>query len=358
MFKNSKHTFFTLILILGMECLSSQMIRLNQTFHWITENELFYQTIEKTEQSSMTTDLESWFRQEKNLTKFTPSPVTTLLTPSTKNNSHSLLIAYPISEHTLTTLTASNQYFENQNHYIQTLFNLTNQSENQIYQAIDFEIYSSQNLLVQPNEDIVKLLDSQKSGTLHLRLYPNKNQVLFLYLGNDYPFISVEINDEKVPSCDLIQYSIQPQEEVIDLVLTFHLSEKDKKFNLPEFKVLNSTLITTLQSHLNDSPFDTLSLQVNQLEGTLHSNESTYLLINIPYHSNWHAFLHSKEVPIYKLDTNSMAIPIEKGTEDFTLIYYPRYLQIGTSLSLITLGYHLIRKLFKKKGTSYEKQTL
>lgn len=355
-FNSQKRITLSLIILLLTEILSSQIIRLEQGTNWLKENKVYYQNTQHSETSVITTSLESWFRQEKKLTHFTSSPITTLLTSASSENLRSSLSTYFIANPFTNHLNPSNQYFENQNLYIKTLFNLSNHPKDKIFVPIDYEIYSSQNLSIYSDNEIIELLNSEEAGTLHLRLYPKENKELYLYLGQTASFISVQINNNPILSKDLIHYTIPEDSDVVDLIFTFNLNNNDKTVSLPKFQVLNSNLFETLATYLEESPFHSLTFEPNQIEGTFTTKESRYLLINIPYHPNWHAYTDSKEVPIYQLENECMIIPIEEEAENFTLSYHPRYLQIGMGISLITLTYHLIHKTNKRKEGYYERK--
>lgn len=345
-FKHHKKIFISLSLALMLECLVSQTTSLIQTSQWISENNYSYQELDQAETTSLASSLENWFRQETKTINPTLSPVTTLLTSSNETN-----LIYPLSsyfiENELSFSPLPNNYFENQNQYLQNIFNLKNNSENKAFLSIDSEIFSSQNLLVQSTTDTIELLNPEQTGTLRLRLYPNKNHELYIYLGNNHSLSDIKINNDSIQTNDLIYYKIKDSEEVVDILFTFSLEKKSFKF--PKFAVLNKTFIENMKDSLNLNPFNKVIFQPNKIEGELTTPQSNYLLVNIPYHENWSAFINSKEVTIKPFNNQAMLIPIEATDESFVLYYHPKYLQIGIIVSSITMFCHLIRKWNKKR---------
>lgn len=344
-FKFQYRVTHLLVFLLWMEISSSQLIQLQQSAYWFETNDIYYQVPYESETSVVVTSLESWFRQENHLTHFTPSPATSLLTSSNDSTLRYPFSAYFTSNPISSNFPRTHHYFETQNRYIKALFGLDNHPNHQIFLPINSDIYSSQNIDILSENKQIHLLDREKEGKLHLRLYPDENRELYLYLKNYQGIIGVEIDGQSYRPQDLIHYTIPQTHEVVNLIFTFQLKQSNSIISFPEIKVLHSTLFETLATDFQSSPFQSLKFELNRIEGELSCTEQPYLLINIPYHPNWKAFVDHKEVVLQSSINDCILVPIEKGTQLFELIYYPKYLEIGVGISVITLILHFVRKI-------------
>lgn len=129
-----------------------------------------------------------------------------------------------------------------------------------------------------------------------------------------------------------------------------------KIYNTLEFKEFNFfyTDIETLKyvsEKAQKLSFEITNFKDNKISGNITVKESDCnVFFTIPYDKGWKIYVDERKIiPQLSLDT-FISIPLEKGTYNIKLIYYPEYLFCGIIISLLSILIFILQQLLIRKN--------
>lgn len=112
-----------------------------------------------------------------------------------------------------------------------------------------------------------------------------------------------------------------------------------------DFEEIKAYLKSSTRSSLvNISHFD------NMLMGTIESDESSFMVINLPYDEGWKITINGEEVKKYQVNGGFIGIPIEKGINNLQMNFMPAGFKLGFGITAVgVLGLLIIFIQEKRK---------
>ncbi|SJZ57777.1 Uncharacterized membrane protein YfhO [Anaerorhabdus furcosa] len=94
----------------------------------------------------------------------------------------------------------------------------------------------------------------------------------------------------------------------------------------------------------------------NQLTGSVVSDDSTFMVITVPYDEGWKILINGQEVKKFEVNGGFIGIPIEKGTNNVEMYFTPQGFKLGVIMSGIgiilagvVISLEFIREYKKRK---------
>lgn len=99
---------------------------------------------------------------------------------------------------------------------------------------------------------------------------------------------------------------------------------------------------------LKENVLENVQMGTDQITGSISVQENRLLCLSIPYSTGWHAKVNGKDVPLERVNTLFMGIPLEPGTYTIELTYQTPGLRAGLLVSAATLvGYGMVFLLLR-----------
>lgn len=96
----------------------------------------------------------------------------------------------------------------------------------------------------------------------------------------------------------------------------------------------------------------TTKLSGNRMEGTIEVSEDGMFYTSVPYEKGWSAKVDGKNVEITPVGGALLAFPLEKGSHEIALVFYPRGFWPGLMVTLVSVVLFVLLCLFsgRKRG--------
>jgi uncharacterized membrane protein YfhO len=124
------------------------------------------------------------------------------------------------------------------------------------------------------------------------------------------------------------------------------LEDKDfgKKQGLSELtfdelkQLLNTSTPSDTISLRRSTGLDIHSFRESQIEGTVHVDANSILVLQTPFDPGWRASVDNRSVPVCRVDAGLLGIAVDSGEHAVKLKYVPAFLSIGAAISLCSLA--------------------
>lgn len=80
----------------------------------------------------------------------------------------------------------------------------------------------------------------------------------------------------------------------------------------------------------------------NQVTGTISLDSTKYLLLTIPYSSGWTAYVDGEEQELLQANTMYMALYLEAGDHEISLVYHTPGLSVGAAVSVVSAAVFVV----------------
>ena len=85
-----------------------------------------------------------------------------------------------------------------------------------------------------------------------------------------------------------------------------------------------------------------------EIRGTISKNKAGWLLLSVPYHKNWQAYIDGKKAETIKADIGFTAVRVEEGEHTVLMKYYPKEFILGCVCTFCAgIGCIILWKRFK-----------
>ncbi len=124
----------------------------------------------------------------------------------------------------------------------------------------------------------------------------------------------------------------------------------------------NSLLVYSLDNNklkeayniLNSNAFKIADFKENHIKGNINIDKEMVLYTSIPYDQGWEVYIDGKKVNTYAIGNALLGFNISKGNHQVELKYYPKGLNLGIAISIIstltlTVYYVINRKKYNKE---------
>lgn len=88
-------------------------------------------------------------------------------------------------------------------------------------------------------------------------------------------------------------------------------------------------------SALKQTVLENVNIGTDTVSGTVSLNEPKILCFSIPYSTGWTAYVDGEETTLYRANVKNMALVLDAGVHDVTLVYHTPYLRIGAGISIL-----------------------
>ncbi|MGF2024934.1 YfhO family protein [Enterococcus casseliflavus] len=107
-----------------------------------------------------------------------------------------------------------------------------------------------------------------------------------------------------------------------------------------------------LQKVIKDSSSNVREIyyKENIFEINAIASKDENLVLSVPYHNNWKAYINEKEVSLNKSGTNFMTVPLSEGENHIRFIYSNPFILIGTICSVFSLIACAVIYFIRKKA--------
>ena len=223
----------------------------------------------------------------------------------------------------------------NQKEFIKYTTNIDNVFDRNI--LINEEIINS-------NDDITLVKYSYKNNYTNNYFYTNANNIKF-FIINDilyyvdsmyetinysfpelYYYTSEEYNEKKI-------INFFETKENIDIYVgyNYYIDNQIKLHSLNENKFNEAYNI------LKNNEVKILDFKENKIKANINAKEDMTIYTSIPYDKGWTVYIDNKKIDTFQIGNALLGFDITKGNHNIKLIYTPKYLEIGTIISAISL---------------------
>lgn len=139
------------------------------------------------------------------------------------------------------------------------------------------------------------------------------------------------------------------------------ISTKRPVSDLSNIIVTEGKELDEISSYLkseNTTKLENIQYGGNQLTGTVTSNESSFMVITLPYDEGWKVLVNGQEIKKYEVNGGFIGIPIEKGDNSIEMYFTPKGFKLGVIMSGVGLvlagvlvSFELINSNKKKKAS-------
>jgi len=223
----------------------------------------------------------------------------------------------------------------NQKEFIKYTTNIDNVFDRNI--LINEEIINS-------NDEITIVKYSYKNNYTNNYFYTNANNIKF-FIINDilyyvdsmyetinysfpelYYYTSEEYNEKKI-------INFFETKENIDIYVgyNYYIDNQIKLHSLNENKFNEAYNI------LKNNEVKILDFKENKIKANINAKEDMTIYTSIPYDKGWTVYIDNKKIDTFQIGNALLGFDITKGNHNIKLIYTPKYLEIGTIISAISL---------------------
>lgn len=221
-----------------------------------------------------------------------------------------------------------------------------NPLDKKLYTAQNFNRITFDNVkpLYKVTDATFRKKDVQKPGSITLYFTPTTNDAYYLTVGS-------QINEKKGsfilngkpvaqvgPYRHNIMISIANHKKGQVQKLTIRLAQPKLWLqNLTLYKFDNQSFERSV-NQLQKRPWNLENYSNRYLKGNVTVENSKQVLnTSIPYSKGWHAKVNGKTADIHKTINMFMAVKLSKGKNEVVFSYWPPLLNIGITISLLTL---------------------
>lgn len=197
--------------------------------------------------------------------------------------------------------------------------------------------------------------DKAKDAYIQLRFKNTSDKYLYMYIpGLDHRGGgSLVVNGTKINSYFYYNYKVMPIGEFkigedIDIKIMLEKNNffiKDKYLGYFDYSEFNKAF-----NELNKNKFDMKKISDTNIKGDIISDKNNNILYTtIPYSKEWKAYIDGEKVKTEKIINSFIGVKVPKGKHTIEFKYRSRGLEIGGSISIITI----VVILFLKKKYPY-----
>lgn len=153
-------------------------------------------------------------------------------------------------------------------------------------------------------------------------LTDNYRSGLLVYRNDDYRSLGTTYNQ------------ISTYEEIESAKLITHLSD---------IVACESSDLMEIQNMMNSNhsvELENIAYQGNYLTGTCNTDESSFLVLSLPYDEGWRVFVNGQNVKTYSVNGGFVGFGVEAGNNQIEMYFTPVGFKQGAIISLIgIMGY-------------------
>ncbi len=101
--------------------------------------------------------------------------------------------------------------------------------------------------------------------------------------------------------------------------------------------ILKEEMLQEATGKLRLSGMTDITLSDNCIAGNIGTEEDGYLLLAVPYHKNWKAYVDGTEVQVHKANTMYMSVVVAEGEHEIVFCYDPIEVKVGMVLAVVAL---------------------
>ena len=141
-----------------------------------------------------------------------------------------------------------------------------------------------------------------------------------------YYYTSEEYNEKKI-------INFFETKENIDIYVgyNYYIDNQIKLHSLNENK-FNEAYNILKNNEVKISDF-----KENKIKANINAKEDMTIYTSIPYDKGWTVYIDNKKIDTFQIGNALLGFDITKGNHNIKLIYTPKYLEIGTIISAISL---------------------
>jgi uncharacterized membrane protein YfhO len=263
----------------------------------------------------------------------------------------------------------ANSVFEAQNNIYKSI---SNSNDNIIKELMDFKII---NLITEEKDgyQIYRKIDENQSAYIEIELDNLDNQQVYLNVLRDlensknsalYDSLKISVNGKAYNSyfdgiesnefptainnglLDLGQYEKENFKLTIEVIKNFEV--KELSIGLLDINKLE-LLANKYKNGISD-----ISVNKNKINATVQGEAGESLFIAIPFDEGFKCTINGNIRPIDKTFDNFISIPLIEGENIIELIYIPKGLILGSSVSFIIILISILVMILNKKGIIFK----
>ncbi|WP_269084001.1 YfhO family protein [Pediococcus inopinatus] len=223
---------------------------------------------------------------------------------------------------------------------------LAGQTNSKLFTSQNFNevVFQNINQTTKLTGSVLKKNNLSKPGVVTFKFTPTTNDPYYLTFGQD---LNPDNATFTVDGKSLTQYSPYRNTVVVNFAnhskgktVTLKIQLKKMSLWLENFTLyrLNQTKFTTLQQKLKQASLKVTSHNSHRIAGNITvSKKNSFLMTTIPYGKGWHAKVDGKSVKVSKIASTFCGVQLTAGTHHVVLTYWPPYLFIGLTISIIAL---------------------
>ena len=209
--------------------------------------------------------------------------------------------------------------------------------------ALEVKDYDSEWIFNIKNPDILQFLSvkyaivtnpSELPEGLSWRLLTdNYRSGLLVYRNDDYRSLGTTYNQ-------IIAY-----EEIESVKLITHLSD---------IVACESSDLMEIRNMMNSNhsvELENIAYQGNYLTGTCNTDESTFLVLSLPYDEGWKVFVNGQNVKTYSVNGGFVGFGVEAGNNQIEMYFTPVGFKQGAIISLIGIVGYVALIIYEKLKT-------
>ena len=243
-------------------------------------------------------------------------------------------------------------------------YNYTNPLEYQndfIYKAtnIDSIFYklnykNSEILETSNNETIIKFTYNNPNDNIYI--YENNYEINYIIIKNTLYYKNSEnIYNLPLNLNDLIydykEYNEQHiiNENINEEVFDIYISYKNYYDEHPNIYSIDNDKFVKAYNYLNKNKVEITSFKEHYIEGKINTSTDQIIYTSIPYDKGWNVYVNGKQTTTFKISDSLLGFKIPKGNNIIELKYIPNNIDVGLSITLITIIYSTTYLLIKRK---------
>ena len=223
----------------------------------------------------------------------------------------------------------------NQKEFIKYTTNIDNVFDRNI--LINEEIINS-------NDDITLVKYSYKNNYTNNYFYTNANNIKFFIINDILYYVDSMYETINYSFPELYYYTSEEYNEK-KIINFFETKENIEIYvgynyyidNQIKLHSLNENKFNEAYNILKNNEVKILDFKENKIKANINAKEDMTIYTSIPYDKGWTVYIDNKKIDTFQIGNALLGFDITKGNHNIKLIYTPKYLEIGTIISAISL---------------------